>query len=283
MNSKLQRLAASAALVCAATIGTPTFAQTADPGQVVATVNGVAITLGHVAVMAAQLPPETRAEPPDVLFTAILDQLIRQQALAESIPEPAARERLAIENYSRVVLAAKALEATIEGGLTEDALKAAYAERFADRAPDTEYNAAHILVADEATAQKLAAEIAAGADFGELARLHSTDGAAARGGELGWFGPGVMVAPFEAAVVALKPGEVSAPVQTQFGWHLVKLIETRIASVPSFEQVRDSLAAEVENRLVDERIAGAVRSVEVVRSVDGIDPAAAFDPALFSK
>jgi len=92
-----------------------------------------------------------------------------------------------------------------------------------------------------------------------------------------------MVAPFEAAVVALKPGEVSAPVQTQFGWHLVKLIETRIASVPSFEQVRDSLAAEVENRLVDERIAEAVRSVEVVRSVDGIDPAAAFDPALFSK
>jgi peptidyl-prolyl cis-trans isomerase C len=280
MRSTLHRLAASAA-IWAAAAAAPVHAEGADPARVVATVNGTEITLGHVALMAAQLPPETLAEPPDVLFPAILDQLIRQAALASQAGEPGLREKLAIENYTRIVGAAKVLEEAVAAGLTDDALKAAYAERFSDRAPETEYNAAHILVTDRAEADRIAAEIAAGGDFAELARRHSIDGAAVRGGDLGWFGPGVMVPAFEAAVIGLQPGQVSEPVQTQFGWHLVKLLDSRIASVPSFETVREGLAAEVEDRLVGERIAEAVRAATVERMVDGLDPAAAFDPALF--
>ncbi|MGA0715732.1 MAG: peptidylprolyl isomerase [Gemmobacter sp.] len=280
MRSTLHRLAASAA-IWAAAMAAPAHAEGADPARVVATVNGTEITLGHVALMAAQLPPETLAEPPDVLFSAILDQLIRQAALASLAGEQGLRERLAIENYTRIVGAAKVLEGAVAEGLTEDALKAAYGERFSDRAPETEYNAAHILVTERAEADRIAAEIAAGGDFAELARRHSIDGAAVRGGDLGWFGPGVMVPAFEAAVMALQPGQVSEPVQTQFGWHLVKLLDSRIASVPSFETVREGLAAEVEDRIVGERIAEAVRAATVERMVDGLDPAAAFDPALF--
>lgn len=280
MGSTLHRLAASAVLWAAA-MAAPADAEGADPARVVARVNGTEITLGHVALMAAQLPPETLAEPPDVLFSAILDQLIRQAALAAQAGEPGLRERLAIENYTRIVGAAKVLEGAVSEGLTEDALKAAYGERFSDRAPETEYKAAHILVTDRAEADRIAAEIAAGGDFAELARRHSIDGAAVRGGDLGWFGPGVMVPAFEAAVIALQTGQVSEPVQTQFGWHLVKLLDSRIASVPSFETVREGLAAEVEDRIVGERIAEAVGAATVERMVDGLDPAAAFDPALF--
>lgn len=280
MRTTLHRLAASAAFFCAVA-ALPVHAEGADPARVVATVNGTEITLGHVALMAAQLPPETLAEPADVLFSAILDQLIRQAALAGLAGEPGPRERMAVENYTRIVAAAKVLEGAVAEGLTEDALKAAYAERFSDRAPDTEYNAAHILVTERAEADRIAAEIAAGGDFAELARRHSIDGAAVRGGDLGWFGPGVMVPAFEAAVIGLQPGQVSEPIQTQFGWHLVKLLDSRIASVPSFETVREGLAAEVEDRIVNEEIAEAVRAAKVERLTDGLDPAAAFDPALF--
>lgn len=280
MRTTLHRLAASAAFFCAVA-ALPVHAEGADPARVVATVNGAEITLGHVALMAAQLPPETLAEPADVLFSAILDQLIRQAALAGLAGEPGPRERMAVENYTRIVAAAKVLEGAVAEGLTEDALKAAYAERFSDRAPDTEYNAAHILVTERAEADRIAAEIAAGGDFAELARRHSIDGAAVRGGDLGWFGPGVMVPAFEAAVIGLQPGQVSEPIQTQFGWHLVKLLDSRIASVPSFETVREGLAAEVEDRIVNEEIAEAVRAAKVERLTDGLDPAAAFDPALF--
>jgi peptidyl-prolyl cis-trans isomerase C len=280
MRTTLHRLAASAAIFCAVA-ALPVHAEGADPARVVATVNGTEITLGHVALMAAQLPPETLAEPADVLFSAILDQLIRQAALAGLAGEPGPRERMAVENYTRIVAAAKVLEGAVAEGLTEDALKAAYAERFSDRAPDTEYNAAHILVTERAEADRIAAEIAAGGDFAELARRHSIDGAAVRGGDLGWFGPGVMVPAFEAAVIGLQPGQVSEPIQTQFGWHLVKLLDSRIASVPSFETVREGLAAEVEDRIVNEEIAEAVRAAKVERLTDGLDPAAAFDPALF--
>ncbi len=280
MRTTLHRLAASAAFFCAVA-ALPVHAEGADPARVVATVNGTEITLGHVALMAAQLPPETLAEPADVLFSAILDQLIRQAALAGLAGEPGPRERMAVENYTRIVAAAKVLEGAVAEGLTEDALKAAYAERFSDRAPDTEYNAAHILVTERAEADRIAAEIAAGGDFAELARRHSIDGAAVRGGDLGWFGPGVMVPAFEAAVIGLQPGQVSEPIQTQFGWHLVKLLDSRIASVPSFETVREGLAAEVEDRIVNEEIAEAVRAATVERLTDGLDPAAAFDPALF--
>ena len=280
MRTTLPRLAASAAFFCAVA-ALPVHAEGADPARVAATVNGTEITLGHVALMAAQLPPETLAEPADVLFSAILDQLIRQAALAGLAGEPGPRERMAVENYTRIVAAAKVLEGAVAEGLTEDALKAAYAERFSDRAPDTEYNAAHILVTERAEADRIAAEIAAGGDFAELARRHSIDGAAVRGGDLGWFGPGVMVPAFEAAVIGLQPGQVSEPIQTQFGWHLVKLLDSRIASVPSFETVREGLAAEVEDRIVNEEIAEAVRAAKVERLTDGLDPAAAFDPALF--
>ena len=82
--------------------------------------------------------------------------------------------------------------------------------------------ASHILVPDLNTAVTLKAKIAEGADFGQLAQLHSSCPSKARGGDLGQFGPGMMVQPFEQATFALPVGEISEPVQTQFGWHLIK-------------------------------------------------------------
>lgn len=253
-----------------------------DASTVVATVNGTDITLGHLAVLRAQLPDQYQALPDDVLFKGILDQVIQQTALAQSAEALVTkRDEIALENDRRAYLAGLALQDAVKGAVTDAAIQAAYDARFKEAAPGTEYNAAHILVATEDEAKKIREQIDAGTDFAELARQNSTDGSAAGGGALGWFGAGQMVKPFEDAVVALQAGQVGGPIQTQFGWHLIKLIETRVASAPALEAVRGELASELEQATIDARIKAAADGATVTRNDTGIDPALLKSPTLF--
>lgn len=270
-----------AALACALALGAPAGAQPLSGATVVATVNGVEITLGHMQVLRNQLPAQYQALPDEILFNGILDQLIQQTALAQTMEgRITRRDELALENSRRAYLASAALMAAAGAAVTDEAIAAAYAERFAGREPEREYNASHILVATREEAEALRAQIEGGADFAELARQHSRDGAARNGGELGWFGLGMMVQPFEDAVVALEVGEVSQPVETQFGWHLVRLNDTRLAAVPTLEEVREELAAEIQQATIEAHIAATTAAAEVTRAVEGIDPAVLRDQTL---
>jgi peptidyl-prolyl cis-trans isomerase C len=163
--------------------------------------------------------------------------------------------------------------------VTEEAIKAAYDARVAGLAAGIEYSAAHILVPDEQTAKDLKAQIDGGADFAELAKANSTDGSAANGGDLGWFGVGMMVKPFEDAVVAMKPGEVAGPIETQFGWHLIKLNETRDAAPPTLDALRPEITDELQRKAVDDYVAKLTAEATVTRT-DGIDPALVRDQNL---
>ncbi|MCC5999765.1 MAG: peptidyl-prolyl cis-trans isomerase [Pararhodobacter sp.] len=107
---------------------------------------------------------------------------------------------------------------------------------------------------------------------GAGARVFAPDGSAAQGGDLGWFGPGVMIAPFEEAVMALEPGQVSDPVETRFGWHVIQLIDTRIAAVAPLEEVRDQLVAELQQEVSRAVMADLREGAEVVNLSEGIDP-----------
>ena len=91
-------------------------------------------------------------------------------------------------------------------------------------------------VGAESTIRKIYSQARSGADFGGLARQYSQDSSAGNGGDLGWFADGMMVAPFEEAVHKLKPGQISAPVRTQFGWHIIKLNDVREAGTPEERQ-----------------------------------------------
>lgn len=279
-------LAAALALPGIAQEAPPAAAQDGQPPgaeTVVATVNGTAITLGHMAMLRSQLPAQYLQLPDAVLFNAILDQLIQQTALAQLREGNLSRsDELALENSRRAYLASAALMAHVEAAVTEEAIAAAYAERYASAEPALEYNAAHILVPTLEEAQKLKAELDAGADFAELARTHSKDGAAQRGGDLGWFGKGMMVAPFEEAVMAMEPGSYSDPVQTQFGWHLIHLKETRLAETPTLEEVRGELTEALQQEAVQAFIAERTAAATVTRSVEGIDPAVLRDENLVS-
>ncbi|MEO1155543.1 MAG: peptidylprolyl isomerase, partial [Pseudomonadota bacterium] len=159
--------------------------------------------------------------------------------------------------------------------LTDEALQAAYDETYGSVEPETEFNASHILVETEEEARALIEELDGGADFAALAQEHSTGPSGPNGGSLGWFGMGMMVPPFEAAVVELEPGSFSEdPVQTQFGWHVLILNETRLKDAPALEAVRDELAAQVQRQAVDARVAELTEAADVTRAdITGIDPA----------
>lgn len=273
-------------LALVALMSLPVAAMAQDPtaDTVVATVNGTEITLGHMIVLREGLPEQYQSLPDDVLFKGILDQLVQQVALEQSMEGKLSRhDTLAVENQRRGMVSGLALQGVIAAAVTDEALQAAYDARFKDATALQEWNASHILVDSEEKAKELKAQIDGGADFAELAKANSSDGAAANGGSLGWFGAGMMVKPFEDAVVAMKAGEVAGPIQTQFGWHLVKLNEVRVASAPSLDDLREELATEIEQAAVQAHVDGLVAKATVTRPGEGIDPATLRDAKLLAK
>lgn len=248
-----------------------TAPESMGPDAVIASVNGTDITLGHVRAAVRGLPPQFQGLPDDQLFEGIVTQIIQQELLKQSSDTDVSELRYDLDNQERSVIAGAAIEAIGDAAVTEEALQAAYDERFAAFEPQREYNAAHILVGTEEEALALVEELDGGAEFAELAREKSTGPSGPNGGNLGWFGQGMMVAPFEEAVIAMKAGEISAPVQTQFGWHVINLIETRLASAPALDTVREELAMSLRENAVRTQVETMQAEAEVMR-VDGFDP-----------
>lgn len=268
-------------LAVTAALSGPALAEGETADTVVATVNGVNITLGHMIALRETLPPEYQQLADDVLFKGIYSQLIQQEVLAQSVGELGPRVAATLENDKRGLVSGIAIETIVATAVTDEALQAAYDARFKDAAPQTEYNAAHILVATKEEADAIKAELAGGADFAEIAKTKSTDtGSGANGGDLGWFGLGMMVKPFEEAVIAAKVGEVTEPVQSDFGFHLILVKETRVAEKPTLDQMRDELAAEVENTAINAKIEELTKGATVTREGEGLDPALLKNSAL---
>lgn len=263
------------AAVFAAWAAGPVLAQDApDADSVIATVNGAEITLGQMIMARTTLPQQYLSLPDEVLFNGILDQLIQQSVLAQTVGEDAPRSvQIALENERRALLAAAVVDDILKDAVTDEALQKAYDEAFANAEPTREWNASHILVETEEEAAALISRLNAGEEFAALAQEASSDSSAASGGQLGWFESGMMVPDFEAAVVALEVGAVSAPVQTQFGWHVVKLNETRLREIPTLEQVADELRPQVERAAVQARLDELTAAATVERPGAEIDPA----------
>jgi len=226
-----------------------------DPAQVLATVDGTDITLGHVIALRAGLPREYDQFPAALLFQGILDQLIHQTLLMQSLEgEVAFGNKVQIENERRAIIAGQVIGMLSEEGVDEADLMAAYEEQYPDNSDEKEYRASHILVDTEEEASALLTELEGSAEFADLAREHSNGPSSTVGGDLGWFGAGDMVDEFFDAVVTLAPGEVSVPVETQFGWHLVMLAETRTKARSEFDTVRNELENQLRQSVLDTHV-----------------------------
>lgn len=269
----------------AAVLTMPAFAQDSAAAPdvsrdtVVATVDGTDITLGEVIAATAELPAEYRQLPPDLLFDGMVSQLVQQQLLADTVEAETPRVTLSLVNERRTLLAAEAIGAFLPEAVSDAAVQAAYDAKYSPDSAQIEYDADHILVATEDEANAVIERLNAGEDFGDLARELSTDtGSGANGGDLGWFAASMMVEPFANAVEAMEPGTISAPVQSQFGWHVIKLNDTRRQAPPPLEAVRDQIEGELQQAAISARLDELQAGADITRTeADAIDPAVIFD------
>ena len=269
----MKHLLSLPALGLVAAMALPAAAQ--DAAKVVATVNGTDITIGHMIVARATLPQQFQELPDEVLFNGILEQLVQQTLLAQSFEgDLPNRAQLSLENETRSLTAGEALEEVFASALNPVAVQSAYEARFEGAEAVKEYNASHILLETEEAALAVKEEIENGADFAAVARAKSTGPSGPNGGQLGWFGTGAMVPSFEEAVIGLDVGEISDPVQTQFGWHIITLNETRVQERPTLDQVRGEIEEGLRAQALEARIAELTSGAEIDQSgAEGVDPA----------
>ena len=260
----------------------PALAQ--DAKTVMATVNGTDITLGHMIALQERLPEQYKQLEDAVLFEGILDQLIQQTALSQEMEKDLSGAiELSKENEIRAFLAGELLAKIGTADLDETSIQDAYKARYAEGEPETEFSASHILVETEEEAKELVTLLEGDADFAELAKEKSTGPSGPSGGSLGWFGKGAMVPEFEQAVVALEDGAVSEPVQTQFGWHVIKRNESRIKEAPALDDVRDEIERELRAKAIDDEINRLTDAADVTRAEVAVDPTAIRNVGLLSK
>ncbi|PWE29551.1 peptidylprolyl isomerase [Pararhodobacter marinus] len=258
-----------------------------DASTVLARVGETEITLGHAIALRAQLPEQFAQVPDETLFPAIVEQLVEQELVSQANADTlSSRQRVLLENETRNFIAAAVLQDIATEAVTEESLNAAYetfAAEYAEGEPVTEYHAAHILVRTEEERDQVVAALDEGQEFGAVAAEFSIDGSAQQGGDLGWFAPGMMIPDFQAAVEALEPGQVSEPVQTRFGWHVIKLFETRTAEVPAQEEVQMELSQEIQREATRVYIEGLRENTEVEMDIEGVDPSALSNVSLLDE
>ncbi|MTW20993.1 peptidylprolyl isomerase [Allochromatium palmeri] len=233
---------------------------TDSPETLIATVNGTPYKLDvfRVFFMERLQGRPTNNDPAvqQQLFDEFMNLVVASQEGDRRKLEGDRNVVAALELERMKVMSNAALSAMAEEiEPSEKELKEAY-DRVKEQATRTEYKARHILLKDEAEAKKLIKQLEKGAKFDELAKKHSEGPTGKDGGDLGWFDPAQMVAPFAEAVSKLEPGSYTKePVQTQFGWHIIELQETRKAEPPAFEDAKEQLAALVKRQKLGEKLA----------------------------
>ena len=232
---------------------------TSANAETVATINGVDIDSALVDFYLesrTQRPAaQASADERDGVMRELMDiYLLTTQPVANELAK-GARIKAQIELQERAIIAqAVAQDFIAKNQASEEEILAEYEQQIS-LAPPMQFKARHILVETQAAATDLIAQLQDGADFVELAKTNSTGPSGPNGGDLGWFSPEQMVAPFSAAVAALEDGQfTSEPVQTQFGWHVILREESRSTEPPTLESVRPVIKQNIEQTKLREFI-----------------------------
>jgi peptidyl-prolyl cis-trans isomerase C len=259
----------SALLLIAAFIGLAPLPAAADD-PVVARVNGVDIKQSNLDFAASEVGPRLASLAAVERKRVLLQYVIENELMAgagqkdsldktESFPSRA-------QYHQRRALRDAFFDVKIKDAVTEADAKKIYDEKIVQLKPEQEVHARHILVATEAEAKEVAERLKKGEDFAAVAKEKSKD-TGAEGGDLGFFARGQMLKPFEEAAFALDVGQISEPVQTQFGWHIIKVEAKRDQPLPTFDQVKEAIIAQLVQQKAQEVVTG-LRDAAKIEVVD---------------
>lgn len=240
--------------------------------KVMATVNGKPVTESDLALAELEVGGDLGNLPPATKRRVLVEYLIETSLFAAAAEQeqlssgPEFDKRLAY--WRQRALRDAFFDKSVRGGVGDAEAKSYYESQVKALPAEEEVQARHILVDSETKARELGEKVAKGEDFAKLATENTNDGASrADGGMLGYFGKGQMVPQFEQAAFALKPGEVSKPVQSQFGWHLIKVEDRRQRPPPSFDEVKDRIIGSMIQAKAQE-VATGLRSKAKIEYID---------------
>lgn len=234
----------------------------AADADAMATVNGKPIKKSWVEFILRDAEARSGQKANDNMKAAVINELVgselayqeAQKAGIDKLPDFIASEELA---RRKLLVNAFLADFIKKNPVTEAEKKEGY-EQYKKELGDKEYSARHILVKTDTEAKAIIAELKKGADFAKLAKDKSLDpGSKDKGGDLGWFSPAGMVKPFADALTTLKKGDTTPePVQSQFGWHIIKLVDTRPLQAPAYDKVKDGIERTLQQRKLEKFMLG---------------------------
>jgi peptidyl-prolyl cis-trans isomerase C len=271
MRTSVKYTLSAALFAAAATLGA-LVATAAEPGATVAKVNGQEITNGELKFAEAEIGSELAGVPAESRRRVLVEYLVEAHLMAQAAEKAqlatGADFEARMKYYRMRALRDAFFESKVRDDVGEPQAKALYEERVKAIPAQQEVRARHILVKTEDEAKKIGKELAGGADFAESAKKYSQDSGSEGGGDLGYFSRGQMVKPFEEAAFALEKGKVSNPVQSEFGWHLIKVEDKRDRQPPAFEEVRDQITAS----LIQQKLQSTVQEMRESAKIEIVDP-----------
>lgn len=267
----------------------PASADTAEAGAaedpmiklgnpVVAKVNGEDILRSDVFNFISGLPEQVRQMPIQNLFPLALEQVINNKiinakASTSSLGTDPEVEQLVTQAKDQIIRNVY-IDRQIDAEISQKKLLKAYEELLNEIGEVQETKARHILVEDEAKAREVITKLEEGGDFETLAKENSTGPSAENGGELGWFAKTEMVPEFAEAAFALEPNAYTKdPVQTQFGWHIIKVEDRRKRPEPDFELVKPQLEAKLRQDVLNDLVSGWQKEAKIKKFDINGDPA----------
>ena len=244
LTSVLKSTTLSALVALSAGFATPAWAQEKIS---VGSVNGEPMYLDEVMQLTEQLPDEYRRQPLESYYPNLVAEIANTKLGAKAATDANLQDNELVQDAIRIaterILAEAYFATEMRKMVTDEEIQSAYDRFIADSDSREEISARHILVNEKQEAVDLIAKLKDGADFATLAQEFSTGPSGPKGGDLGYFGRGQMVPDFEVAAFDLEIGTFTAePVQTQFGWHVIKLEDKRTQPAPSLEEMRSQIA-----------------------------------------
>jgi peptidyl-prolyl cis-trans isomerase C len=264
------RLAGAAMTGCLAAVllaGLPVRAEDANP--VLAKVNGAEIRQSDVTIAEEELGPSLAQMDPATKHENVVSFLIDMKIVAKAAEDKKIADRddfkAKLAFARNRILMDNLLAVEGKAAITDGAMKKVYEDAAKQITGEQEVHARHILVESEDDAKAVEEELKKGADFAELAKKKSKDPGASDGGDLGFFTKEQMVPEFSAVAFALEPGKISAPVKSQFGWHVIKVEEKRTRKAPDFEQVKPQIETYVARKAQSEYVTKLREAAKVER------------------
>ena len=235
-------------------------------------VNGKIIKFGSAIIAFSKLQQRNMNFDKNTIFSQIVQQLVNEELLSQKIDKENKLTLLALEHEKRSAKAAQMVSKILKNFPNDELVKSAYQNLANDFKGSLEYNASHILVKEEDQATAIRKDISNGKNFEALAKEHSIGPTGKNGGNLDWFDLGSMVPEFSTALMVLSDGDISQPVQTKFGWHLIKLNKTREKKIPEFQEIKAQLVQNLRQKKINDYLKSLTENSEISFVGKNINP-----------